>query len=347
MVYNFIEVCAGAGGMSQGFMNAGMKPLLLLDNDKDACRTLKVNHPDVNVQCIGMETIDVSEYTDKVDVLCGGIPCQSWSQAGRREGVNDSRGHLVYTFRDLVKTIKPKMFVIENVKGMTTLNKGEAFREILDILKCDNCYDIKHKILNANDYGVAQKRERLFIVGKYNRNIQSEMDDDIPIGTLLENNKLRSEYNFPDVMDYKPVLRDVLLDVPESDGAEYSEKKKEIFKLVPEGGCWVDLPENIQKEYMGKSFYSGGGKRGIAKRLSMSKPSLTLLCSPQQKQTERCHPTELRPLNVREYARIQSFPDTFKFEGTVNSQYKQIGNAVPVNLAFHVGKSVINALKTT
>ena len=204
MVYNFIEVCAGAGGMSQGFMNAGMKPLLLLDNDKDSCRTLKVNHPDVNVQCIGMETIDVSEYTDKVDVLCGGIPCQSWSQAGRREGVNDSRGHLVYTFRDLVKTIKPKMFVIENVKGMTTLNKGEAFREILDILKCDNCYDIKHKVLNANDYGVAQKRERLFIVGKYNRIIQSEMDDDIPIGTLLENNKLRSEYNFPDEMDYKP-----------------------------------------------------------------------------------------------------------------------------------------------
>jgi len=98
---------------------------------------------------------------------------------------------------------------------------------------------------------------------------------------------------------------------------------------------------------MGKSFYSGGGKRGIAKRLSMSKPSLTLLCSPQQKQTERCHPTELRPLNVREYARIQSFPDTFKFEGTVNSQYKQIGNAVPVNLAYHVGKSVINALNTT
>tara|TARA_B100001540_G_C15771691_1_gene626650 strand:+ start:95 stop:1078 length:984 start_codon:yes stop_codon:yes gene_type:complete len=327
MVYNFIEVCAGAGGMSQGFMNAGMKPLLLLDNDKDSCHTLKVNHPDVNVQCIGMETIDVSEYTDKVDVLCGGIPCQSWSQAGRREGVNDSRGHLVYTFRDLVKTIKPKMFVIENVKGMTTLNKGQAFKEILDVLKCDDTYTISHQILNANDYGVAQKRERLFIIGT--------------------RKDLNLEYIFPTKLEYKPILQDILKDVPESVGAEYSDKKKEIFKLVPEGGCWVDLPENIQKEYMGNSFYSGGGKRGIAKRLSMSKPSLTLLCSPQQKQTERCHPTELRPLNVREYARIQSFPDTFKFEGNMNSQYKQIGNAVPVNLAYHVGKSVINALNIT
>jgi len=337
MTYNFIEVCAGAGGMSQGFMNAGMKPLLLLDNDRDSCNTLKVNHPGVNVQCISMENIDVSEYIGKVDVLCGGIPCQSWSQAGKREGVNDSRGHLVYTFRDLIKTIKPKIFVIENVKGMTTLNKGEAFKEILEILKCDDCYDIKYKVLNANDYGVAQKRERLFIVGKYS---QSDEDDDVPNATLLT----KKEYTFPDELDYKPVLRDILLDVPESDGAEYSEKKKEIFKLIPEGGCWVDLPENIQREYMGNSFFSGGGKRGIAKRLSMSRPSLTLLCSPQQKQTERCHPTELRPLTVREYARIQSFPDNFKFEGNMTSQYKQIGNAVPVELAYHVGKSIIKIL---
>jgi len=327
MVYNFIEVCAGAGGMSQGFMNAGMKPLLLLDNDKDSCRTLKVNHPDVNVQCIGMETIDVSEYTDKVDVLCGGIPCQSWSQAGNRGGTEDERGRLIYTFRDLVNTIQPKVFVIENVKGMMTLNGGQAFREILDVLECNDTYTIKYQVLNANDYGVAQKRERLIIIGT--------------------RKDLNLEYTFPTKLEYKPVLQDVLKDVPESVGAEYSEKKKEIFKLIPEGGCWVDLPENIQKEYMGKSFYSGGGKRGIAKRLSMSKPSLTLLCSPQQKQTERCHPTELRPLNVREYARIQSFPDTFKFKGTVISQYKQIGNAVPVNLAYHVGKSVINALNNT
>ena len=325
MTYNFIEVCAGAGGMSLGFMKSGMKPVLLLDNDKDSCKTLQTNHPDVNVQCVDMKTIDLSEHKGKIDVLCGGIPCQSWSHAGRRRGVDDSRGHLVYTFRDLVKTIVPKAYVIENVKGMTTLNGGQAFEEILDVLTCDGMYSVDYQVLNANDYGVAQKRERLFIVG------------------VLKESTL--EYTFPEKLEYKPVLRDVLVDVPESVGVEYSDKKKEIFKLVPEGGCWVDLPENIQKEYLGKSFFSGGGKRGIAKRLSMSQPSLTLLCSPQQKQTERCHPTELRPLNVREYARIQSFPDDFIFEGSVNSQYKQIGNAVPVELAYHVGKNIVEMLK--
>jgi len=327
MTHQFIEVCAGAGGMSLGFMNSGMKPVMLIDNDKDSCKTLKTNHPDVDVRCVDMKTIDLSEYKDTIDVLCGGIPCQSWSQAGNRGGVDDSRGHLVYTFRDLVNTTHPKVFVIENVKGMTTLNGGQAFREILDVLKCEDTYTINYQILNANDYGVAQKRERLIIIG-----VRKD---------------LNLEYTFPTKLEYKPVLRDILTDVPESVGAEYSDKKKEIFKLVPEGGCWVDLPEEIQREYMGKSFFSGGGKRGIAKRLSMSQPSLTLLCSPQQKQTERCHPTELRPLNVREYARIQSFPDDFVFEGSVNSQYKQIGNAVPVELAYHVGKNIIEMLKKT
>ena len=323
---NFIEVCAGAGGMSLGFIESGMKHVLLIDNDKDSCETLKINHNGVNVQCIDMRTIDLSGYTGKIDVLCGGIPCQSWSQAGNRGGVDDSRGHLVYTFRDLVKTIHPKVFVIENVKGMTSLNGGEAFREILEILKCDDTYSITHAILNANDYGVAQKRERLIIVG-----ISKE---------------LNKEFSFPKKLEYKPVLRDVLVNVPESIGSEYSDRKKEIFRLVPEGGCWVDLPENIQREYLGNSYFSGGGKRGIAKRLSMSQPSLTLLCSTQQKQTERCHQTELRPLNIREYARIQSFPDDFIFKGSMNSQYKQIGNAVPVKLAHHIGKSILDLFQT-
>ena len=320
----FIEVCAGAGGMSLGFMNAGMTPELLIDNDKDSCKTLMKNHEGVNVECIDMKVINLEKYRNKIDVLCGGIPCQSWSMAGNRQGASDSRGQLVYTFRDHVKTILPKVFVVENVKGMTNLNGGQAFREILDILKCDDLYDIKYKVLNANNYGVAQKRERLIIIG------------------LLK--ELNIEYNFPEELEYKPVLRDILTDVPESIGAEYSEKKKDIFRLVPEGGCWVNLPEDIQKEYLGKSYFSGGGKRGIAKRLSMSEPSLTLLCSPQQKQTERCHPTELRPLNIREYARIQSFPDDYVFEGSLNSQYKQIGNAVPVKLAYHIGKNIVDVL---
>jgi DNA (cytosine-5)-methyltransferase 1 len=190
----------------------------------------------------------------------------------------------------------------------------------------ENLYDIKCKCLDASKYGVAQKRERVFIVG-----------------VLRE---LNIEYEFPqeEPEENRKVLRDILYDVPYSLGLKYSKEKIKLFKLIPQGGCWVNLPENLQKEYLGNSYYSGGGKRGILYRLSMNKPSLTLLCTPSQKQTERCHPLEERPLTIREYARIQSFDDNYEFTGSVNSQYKQIGNAVPVLLAYKMGQSIINIL---
>ena len=109
------------------------------------------------------------------------------------------------------------------------------------------------------------------------------------------------------------------------------------MELIPEGGYWRDLPDDLQREFMGGSYHLGGGKTGMARRLSWAEPSLTLTCNPAQKQTERCHPKETRPLTVREYARIQTFPDDWEFAGSVSSQYKQIGNAVPVNLGYHVG----------
>lgn len=142
----------------------------------------------------------------------------------------------------------------------------------------------------------------------------------------------------------RKVLKDVLADVPTSSGAKYSAEKTALFEMIPQGGCWVNLPEHLQQEYMGASFHSGGGKRGILHRLSMDKPALTLLCTPSQKQTERCHPLEVRPLTVREYARIQTFDDTYEFVGSMNSQYKQIGNAVPVELARHMGIALKKAM---
>jgi DNA (cytosine-5)-methyltransferase 1 len=127
----------------------------------------------------------------------------------------------------------------------------------------------------------------------------------------------------------------------------YTSEKKKIMELIPEGGYWRDLPHDLQKKYMGASFHLGGGKTGMARRLSWDEPSLTLTCNPAQKQTERCHPGETRPLNVREYARIQSFPDEWQFSGSTASQYKQIGNAVPVNLGYHIGKTVIAMLSAS
>ena len=133
-------------------------------------------------------------------------------------------------------------------------------------------------------------------------------------------------------------------DVADSEGQVYPERKREIMKLVPPGGYWRDLPEDIQKEYMLKSYYLGGGKTGMARRMSWNEPSLTLTTSPAQKQTERCHPDETRPFTTSEYARIQTFPDDWEFQGSQTSIYRQIGNAVPVNLAEQLGMSLMRLL---
>jgi DNA (cytosine-5)-methyltransferase 1 len=133
-------------------------------------------------------------------------------------------------------------------------------------------------------------------------------------------------------------------DVPSSPGQTYPKRKAEILSLVPPGGYWRDLPDELQREYMQKSYFLGGGKTGMARRLAWDEPSLTLTCAPAQKQTERCHPEETRPLTIREYARVQTFPDDWIFSGSSTAQYKQIGNAVPVNLAYAISRSLIALL---
>jgi DNA (cytosine-5)-methyltransferase 1 len=151
---------------------------------------------------------------------------------------------------------------------------------------------------------------------------------------------------FPKEKDYTISIREALKECPKSEGQRYPKRKAEILKLVPPGGYWRDLPIDLQKEYMQTSFYMGGGKTGMARRLSWDEPSLTLTCAPAQKQTERCHPEETRPLTVREYARIQTFPDSFIFKyRDVADGYKMIGNAVPVNFAYHLAKKIYADLK--
>ncbi len=322
--YCFIEVCAGGGGLSAGLIKSGFTPILLNDNNSDCCKTLKHNHPGANVVCGSMDTIDFSKYANKIDLLTGGVPCQSFSQAGLRKGLNDPRGDLMIKFIEILNIIKPKTFMIENVKGLLTHDEGNTIKKIIDELNKNELYNVSYKCLDASKYDVPQKRERVFIVG------------------VLKS--IKSTFKFPIESGTKKVLKDVLYNVPASNCAKYSEEKKELFKLIPQGGCWVNLSETLQKQYLGNSYNSGGGKRGILYRLSMEKPSLTLLCTPSQKQTERCHPLEERPLTIREYARIQTFDDSYEFIGSLNSQYKQIGNAVPVELAKCMGKSLLEVL---
>lgn len=325
---SFIEVCAGCGGLSTGLVLAGFTPLLLNDINKDACDTLRQNHgDDVRIECCPMETLDLTTYAGRVDLLAGGIPCQSFSYAGKQKGMEDDRGRLFLHFVGLLRGCRPRMFMIENVKGLKSNQKGETMKKIIESLECEGEYSVQYQLLDAKYFNVPQHRERIFIVG---------IRRDLPSAFF------RFPVQDPTIAQIIP-LRIALKDVPLSEGFLYNEKKTQLFEKIPPGGCWVDLPETMQHEYLGKKMMeSGGGKRGILRRLHMDHPSLTLLCTPSQKQTERCHPLEVRPLRIREYARIQTFPDTYTFCGSLSSQYRQIGNAVPVELARHIGRAIID-----
>lgn len=311
-----IDLFAGAGGTALGLENAGIKHLALNEWDKHAAATLRLNRPDWNVIEGDISGVDFSGYRGKVDIVEGGFPCQAFSYAGKKMGFEDTRGTLFYEFARIVKEVQPKVAIGENVKGLLTHDGGKTLQTMVGVLQ-DLGYKVAYKLLRAQYFDVPQKRERLVIIAVRN-------DIDAPI-------------LFPKERDYTISIREAIGDKPRSVGQEYSEYKKSIMSLVPEGGYWRDLPIDKQIEYMKTSFHMGGGKTGMARRLSWDEPSLTLTCGPAQKQTERCHPEETRPLNVREYARIQTFPDQWQFSGSVGAQYKQIGNAVPVNLGYYMG----------
>lgn len=145
----FIEVCAGAGGLSSGFIKAGWKPLLLNDVDQNCCETLRKNHPHVEVECSGMEELKIEPFVGKVDLLMGGVPCQSFSQAGQRKGLEDKRGQLIYTFMDMIQKIQPRCFLIENVKGLVSHDQGNTLHHILQKLRQMGKYQVVYKVLNA------------------------------------------------------------------------------------------------------------------------------------------------------------------------------------------------------
>jgi DNA (cytosine-5)-methyltransferase 1 len=334
--YTVIELFAGAGGLGLGLEYAGFDSLGNIEIDKHACRTLKKNRPNWNVIQADIEQVTengIENYIDappvgELDLLSGGYPCQAFSYAGKKGGLQDARGTMFFHYAKILDKLKPKMFLAENVKGLVNHDGGNTLKIMLDVFS-DMGYQVKWKVLKALNYDVAQKRERIVIIGIRNDLVNSY--DDL-------------EYLFPKPYGYMLTLKDILKDVPESDGAKYPESKKSVLDLIPSGGYWRDLPEDIAKAYMGKSYYSGGGRTGMARRLSWDEPSLTLTCSPAQKQTERCHPDETRPFTIREYARIQSFPDSWEFECSTGNAYKQIGNAVPVNMAKAIGLSIVNVL---
>lgn len=327
--YTVIDLFAGGGGTALGLSNAGFNHLLLNEFDSKAVQTLKYNRPDWNVVEGDVSGLDFSEYRGKVDLLEGGFPCQAFSYAGKSRGFEDTRGTLFFEWARAIKETMPKIAIGENVKGLLKHDGGRTLETMINTIhsiKDDKGigYRMAFKVLRAQYMDVAQKRERLIM-------ILVRDDIDTPILFPKEKNQVVS-------------LWEAIGDCPESEGAKYADWKYDVMKQVPAGGYWRDLDVDTQKAYLKGSFHLTGGKTGMARRLSWDEPSLTLTCNPAQKQTERCHPEETRPLTVREYARIQTFPDKWQFQGGMTAAYKQIGNAVPVNMAYYLGRAVKSML---
>jgi len=329
--FSVLELFAGAGGLALGLEKAGLSCKLLNEIDQWACKTLRKNRPSWNVVEGDVAKQSFKAYKGQIDVVTGGFPCQSFSYAGKKRGLDDARGTLFYEFARTVKEVEPLICVGENVRGLVSHENGKTLESMIQILE-DLGYDVlAPKVLKAVFYRVPQKRERLFLIGVKKG---SGINFDYP-RPELEMMNLSSALKAGELFD---------TDVAESAGQMYPNRKKEIMDMVPAGGYWRDLPIDVQKEYMLKSYYLGGGKTGMARRISWHEPCLTLTTSPAQKQTERCHPDQTRPFQTREYARIQTFPDNWIFEGSMNQVYKQIGNAVPVNLAYAIGKELVKSL---
>ncbi|MGI1988144.1 DNA cytosine methyltransferase [Shewanella glacialipiscicola] len=330
--YNLVELFAGGGGLAIGMEQAGLESILLNEMDKYACQTLRHNRPHWNVIEGDISKVDFTQVKE-VDILTGGFPCQAFSYAGKSLGFEDTRGTLFFEMARAIKETQPKVFMAENVKALFTHDEGRTLETIKSVIDELGYELVEPRVLKAIFYKVPQKRERLILVG-----IRKDLAKKV-------------KFNWPSPYKRVMTLRDALYageiyptDVPESQGQEYPERKKEIMAEVPQGGYWRDLSDDLQREYMQGSYFLGGGKTGMARRLSLDEPSLTLTTSPAQKQTERCHPIHTRPLQVREYARIQTFPDNWEFQGSKNAAYKQIGNAVPVNMARALGHSLVRLL---
>lgn len=317
--------------MSIFLKKAGLKCIALNEIDKWACQTLSQNRPGWNVLEGDIAKYNFKKYKGKVDIITGGFPCQAFSYAGKKLGLKDARGTLFYEFARVVDEVNPSICIGENVRGLLSHEKGKTLEGMISILDEIGYRVMPVKVLKAIHYRVPQKRERLILVG-IRKDIKVEFEYPKPH---------RKIYNLKDALKKGELYN---CDVPISEGVQSPEYKKRVLDMVPPKGYWRGLPLDIQKEYMGGSYFLGGGKTGMARRIGWDEPSLTLTCSPAQKQTERCHPDETRPFTVREYARIQTFPDDWEFVGSTAQRYKQIGNAVPVNLGQEIGYSIVKFL---
>jgi DNA (cytosine-5)-methyltransferase 1 len=373
-----ISLFTGAMGLDLGFEMEGFDIRVALDNNKDVIATIKKNRPDIPIIRDSIFNVRTSEILKKAKfkvgeatVVTGGPPCQPFSTAGRRKSVEEEKGQLVYQFLRVVRESKPKFFVFENVAGLISAARkhisfydrvkkkkedlapkerlGSAFERVLEefekIRTLDgNYYRINWDVVNSADFGVPQKRRRFILLG-------SRDGKKIPLPT--------STHGSPESMDVvlgykKPwvTLREALkdLDDPNPEYLPFPSWGK-YMKYIPEGGYWRDLPKELHEEALGGAYdptgkKNKGGRTGFYRRLSWDKPAPTLLTSPIFKGSVLAHPKENRALSVKEYARIQRFPDEWEFVDHIATKYRLIGEAVPIPLARAVAKQILKELES-
>jgi len=353
-----------------GMEQSGFHTVSVVEKDSDAVRTIALNRPHLNGSAVPreIEKVDAQNLLQEagkvldigrtlkqgeVDLVTGGPPCQPFSTAGKRGSVGDPRGSLFMDFIRVVKEIQPRFFVMENVRGLLSApirhrphnQRGENFPPLepdemrgsaLKVILAEMQglgYDVVYNLLEAANYGVPQNSNRVVFIGSRDRESIS-----FPLATYAQDGNKLPKWR---------TLRDAIGDLndPEPEFISYSENRLKFLRLLKAGQNWRYLPADLLKEAMGGAYTSGGGKVGFYRRLSFDKPSPTVTTSPFQKATDMCHPIDLRPLSVRECARIQTFPDDWIFNGSISSKYKQIGNAVPVILGKAIGDYIYSIIQ--
>lgn len=361
-----ISLFTGAMGLDLGFEKAGFEVRIAVDKDRYAEQTIKANRPSMQVirDDIGDDRVSGSEILRKADlragdatVLTGATPCEPFTTIGKRLSVQDKRASLIDEFIAIIRDTQPRYWVFENVPGLLwaarkhisfykrTTNGyqehkdeqiGSAWEDILAKFNSTE-YKVTLDLLNAADFGTPQKRRRLIVVGsreggpvEFPRPTHGELGN-----PGVSQGKLKRWRTVGDaISDF---------DDPYPERSQFPKWGK-YLEHVPEGGCWKDIPEELQEEAIGKAYESSGGRTGFLRRLSSKRPSPTLVDSPITRAACLCHPTETRPLTVGEYMKLQGFPDDWKVEGPLGTKYRLIGQATPVPLAKAVAEAVTNHL---
>ncbi len=368
-----ISLFSGAMGLDLGFEMEGFDIRVALDFNPDVVRTIKKNRPALPVIFKSIFDVKTKEILKKAKLnvgetnfVIGGPPCQPFSTAGKRLSVGEKKGLLVYEFIRVIRESKPEFFVFENVAGLLSAavkhisfyerikkkeaelhpdeKLGSAFKAIIKEFESLD-YAINYDILNAADYGAPQKRKRFIMIGS-----RDGKKFPLPLPTHGSPN------NIDVIAGNKKTwvtLREALknLNDPNPEYIPFPCWGK-YMKHIPEGGCWRDLPKELLKEAMLNAYDEDkkkdslkGGRTGFYRRLSWDKPSPTLLTSPNFKGSVLGHPELDRPLSIKEYARIQGFPDEWEFVDHIATKYQFIGEAVPVPLSRAIARHLMQLLK--